>query len=63
MQRIQVAVDQLPEYPSMGRTGRVPQPCELIGGGTPWIIVYRVRADVVEIIGVLHDAQSWPPQR
>ena len=44
----------------MRRTGRVPLTRELIVGGTPWIIVYRVRADVVEIIRVLHGAQSWP---
>jgi len=63
VQRIQTAVDQLAEHPSMGRIGRVPLTRELIVGGTPWIIVYRVRADVVEIIRVLHGAQSWPPQR
>jgi toxin ParE1/3/4 len=63
VQRIRVAVDQLADYPNMGRTGRVPLTRELIVGGTPWIIVYRVRADVVEIIRVLHGAQSWPPQR
>jgi toxin ParE1/3/4 len=63
VQRIQAAVDQLAEYPSMGRIGRVPLTRELIIGGTPWIIVYRVRADAVEIIPVLHGAQSWPPQR
>ncbi len=40
----------------MGRIGRVPLTRELIVGGTPWIIVYRVRADVVEIIRVLHGA-------
>ena len=63
MQRIRAAVDQLADYPNMGRTGRVPLTRELIVGGTPWIIVYRVRADVVEIIRVLHGAQLWPPQR
>jgi toxin ParE1/3/4 len=47
----------------MGRIGRVPGTRELIVGGTPWIIVYRVRADAVEIIRVLHGAQKWPPQR
>jgi toxin ParE1/3/4 len=62
VQRIQAAVDQLAEYPSMGRVGRVPLTRELIIGGTPWMIVYRVRADVVEIIRVLHGAQSWPPR-
>ena len=63
VQRIRAAVDQLADYPNMGRTGRVPLTRELIVGGTPWVIVYRVRADVVEIIRVLHGAQSWPPQR
>jgi toxin ParE1/3/4 len=63
VQRIRAAVDQLAEYPSMGRVGRVPLTRELIIGGTPWIIVYRVRAEMVEIIRVLHGAQSWPPQR
>ncbi len=63
VQRIRAAVDQLADYPNMGRTGRVPLTRELIVGGTPWIIVYRVRADVVEIIRVLHGARSWPPQR
>jgi addiction module RelE/StbE family toxin len=63
VQRIQTAVDQLAEYPSMGRIGRVPLTRELIVGGTPWIIIYRVRADAVEIIRVLHGAQSWPPRQ
>jgi toxin ParE1/3/4 len=53
VQRIQAAVDQLAEYLNMGRIGRVPLTRELIVGGTPWIIVYRVRADVVQIIRVL----------
>ena len=63
MQRIRAAVDQFADYPNMGRTGRVSLTRELIIGGTPWIIVYRVRAGGVEIIRVLHGAQLWPPQR
>jgi toxin ParE1/3/4 len=63
VQRIRAAVDQLADYPNMGRTGRVSLTRELIVGGTPWIIVYRVRAGVVEIIRVLPDAQAWPPPR
>jgi toxin ParE1/3/4 len=63
VRRIQTAVEQLAEYPSMGRIGRVPLTRELVVDGTPWIIVYRAGADVVEIIRVLHGAQSWPPQR
>jgi toxin ParE1/3/4 len=63
VERVQTAVGQLTQYPSMGRIGRVSGTRELIVGGTPWIIAYRVRADAVEIIRVLHGAQSWPPQR
>jgi len=47
----------------MGPIGSVPPTRELIMGGTPWIVVYRVRADAVEIIRVLRGAQSRPPQR
>ena len=63
VQRIEAAANRLTEYPSLGRVGRVPLTRELIVGGTPWINVYRVRADVVEVIRVLHAAQLWPPQR
>ena len=63
VERVQAAVGQLPQYPKMGRSGRVPGTRELIIGGAPWVIVYRVRADAIEIIRVLHGAQRWPPQR
>jgi toxin ParE1/3/4 len=59
--RIRAAVGQLDRYPGLGRIGRVAGTRELIVGGTPWIIVYRVRADTIEIIRVLHGAQKWPP--
>ena len=58
VERVQAAVGQLTQYPGMGRIGRVAGTRELIVGGTPWIIVYRVRADAVEIIRVLHGAQN-----
>jgi toxin ParE1/3/4 len=47
----------------MGHIGRVPLTRELIIGVTPWIVVYRVRADAVEPIRGLHGTQSGPPQR
>ena len=54
------AVDNLAEFPAMGRAGRVPGTRELIVAGTPYIIPYRVRAEVVEIIRVFHAARKWP---
>jgi toxin ParE1/3/4 len=63
VEQVQTAVSRLPRYPNMGRIGRVAGTRELIIGGSLWIIVYRVRADAVEIIRVLHGAQRWPPQQ
>jgi toxin ParE1/3/4 len=57
--RVRAAVESLGKYPAMGRPGRVPLTRELVVSGTPFVVVYRGRADV-EIIRVLHGAQSWP---
>jgi toxin ParE1/3/4 len=40
----------------------VPATRELVVAGTPWVVVYRVK-NRVEILRVLHGAQSWPPRR
>lgn len=58
--RIRAAADSLVRYPAMGRPGRVPFTRELVISGTPFVVIYRIRSDV-EIIRVLHGAQSWPP--
>jgi len=59
-QRIRDAVKILNDYPAAGRAGRVPNTRELIVAGTPYILPYRVRAENVEILRVLHGAQQWP---
>ncbi len=55
----------LADHPNMGRVGRVKGTRELVVARTPFIAVYRVRADVevkrVEILRLLHGAQQWPP--
>ena len=63
VERVQAAVSQLTQYPSMGRIGRVPGTRELIVGGAPWVIVYRLHANAVEVIRALHGAQEWLPRR
>lgn len=59
-QRIREAVRIMADYPAAGRPGRVPHTREFIVSGTPYILPYRVRADAVEILRVLHAAQKWP---
>jgi toxin ParE1/3/4 len=44
----------------MGRPGRVISTRELVVSGTPYIVAYRVREGVVEILAVIHGAQQWP---
>ncbi|MBS1841615.1 MAG: type II toxin-antitoxin system RelE/ParE family toxin, partial [Acidobacteria bacterium] len=51
------AVDRLARHPAMGRTGRVPGTRELVVSGTPYVIPYRVRGGVLEILRVFHAAR------
>jgi addiction module RelE/StbE family toxin len=60
VERIASAVDQLANHPALGRPGRVPGTRELVISGTPYIVPYRVRRDVVEILRLFHGARKWP---
>jgi len=59
-QRIFEAVDSLILYPLLGRAGRVVGTRELVISRTPYIAVYRVRGQVVEVLAVQHTARVWP---
>ena len=43
----------------MGRPGRVLGTRELVIGGLPYIIPYRVRDNYVDILRVLHTSRRW----
>ena len=60
VERIRAAVERLAASPAIGRPGRVADTRELIISGTPYIVPYRVKGEVVQIITVLHSAQRWP---
>ena len=49
----------LANNPLIGRPGRVDETRELVLSGTPYIVVYRVRADI-EILALLHSSRDWP---
>ena len=57
------AAGSLNNFPERGREGRVEGTRELVLTSLPFIIVYRVAIDVVEIIDVIHGAQRWPPEK
>ncbi|MGD0271825.1 MAG: type II toxin-antitoxin system RelE/ParE family toxin [Candidatus Sulfotelmatobacter sp.] len=56
--RIVSLVEALREHPFLGRAGGEPGVRELIVGGTPYLIFYRVRANRVTIATIWHGAQS-----
>jgi len=60
IERIRAAVTRLAASPALGRPGRVAGTRELVIPHTPYIVPYRVKNGVVQIITILHGAQRWP---
>ena len=58
--RIIRAVSNLREQSGIGRAGRVPDTKELIVPNTPFIVPYRVKDDVIQILRVYHSSRKWP---
>jgi addiction module RelE/StbE family toxin len=54
------SVTSLESFPDRGRPGRIKETRELILTPLPFILVYRVKHLVVEIVRVLHGSQRWP---
>lgn len=59
--RIAHYVGQLIEHPELGREGRIAGTRELVISRTPFILVYRLNGERIELIRLLHGAQQWPP--
>ena len=60
VRRIRDRAHDLMDYPLLGRTGRVANTRELVVSSTPFIVVYRVGEDGVEILAVFHGARRLP---
>ncbi len=52
----------LRKSPHIGRPGRVIHTRELVLVDVPYIVAYRVTAQIVEVLRVLHTARRWPKQ-
>ena len=46
----------------MGRAGRVKGTRELVISKTPYIAVYRIIAEAIVVLRILHGAQQWPDE-
>jgi toxin ParE1/3/4 len=62
VERVLQAVAMLATQPAIGRPGRVPGTRELIVLKTRYVVPYRVRGEVVEILRVFHTSRR-PVQR
>ena len=54
------AVSLLQEQPGLGRAGRVPGTRELVIPDSPYIVPYRVKDNVVQVLRVYHATRRWP---
>jgi len=55
--RIVAVVEALRDHPYLGRAGAEPGIRELVIGGAPYIVLYRVRGKRVTITTIWHGAQ------
>jgi toxin ParE1/3/4 len=58
--RLEEAVLELKTFPNLGRPGRLRGTREVVVSGTPFVVIYRVRLDQVQVLRVLHHARKWP---
>ncbi len=57
--RIEDVVLPLSEHPYLFKSGRVPGTREIVAHAN-YIVIYRVKADCVEVIDVVHSRQQFP---
>ncbi len=59
---IHESVQLLVSFPHLGRAGRVYGTRELPVPSLPFLVVYRVTQEAIEVAGIIHGAQRWPPE-
>lgn len=57
---IRKAAEVLTQNPLVGRAGRIAGTRELTVGRFPFMLAYRVDADEIQILSVIHTARMWP---
>ena len=56
------AITYLRDHPGIGRAGRVQGTRELVIPGLPYIVPYRVKENLIELLRVLHTSRQWPKE-
>ena len=60
VERVLNAVETLADHPAIGRPGRVPGTRELVVPKTRYMVPYRVRGEMVEVLRVFHTSRRLP---
>lgn len=60
--RVRETARSLTRFPNLGRPGSETGTREIMVPGLPYIVVYRLAGDTVEILGIYHTAQLRPGQ-
>ena len=59
-EEIERQVSMLMLHPKIGRSGRLKGTRELVISRTPFVVIYRVQVNHIEVIRLLHSSQKWP---
>jgi len=62
-EQILATIDYLLDHPGIGRAGKLHGTRELVIPSLPYIVLYRVRGEVIEILGVLHTSRQQPQEK
>ena len=60
VRHIRSSIVRTARMPNAGRIGRVEGTREIVVPGTSYLVAYRVLADAIHVLAVLHGAQEWP---
>jgi toxin ParE1/3/4 len=60
IRRVYAAIQSLKEWPHLGRVGREEGTRELLFLPLPYVAVYRVREQNIEVLRIYHGAQGRP---
>lgn len=59
--RIEHSIELLARFPNMGHAGRSDATLELVVPGTPYIAVYRIERDEVQILSIVDGRRKRDP--
>ena len=59
-QRVRLHITDLAAHPLLGREGRYPGTRELVVEKGRYVVIYRVRGQIVQVITIHDTRQQWP---